>query len=72
MSKLSLIVRHEFLSDVKSKSFWIGTIIVPVVVLVIGGIFGLLMSEADTFNKTMQDLSTSPDPEEMTAAKAVG
>ncbi|MDE6299152.1 MAG: ABC transporter permease, partial [Muribaculaceae bacterium] len=60
------------LTDVKSKSFWIGTIVVPVVVILIGGGFGLLMSEADTFNKTMQDMSTSPDPEEMTAAKAVG
>ncbi|MDE5874699.1 MAG: ABC transporter permease [Muribaculaceae bacterium] len=72
MSKLSLIVSHEVLTDVKSKSFWIGTIVVPVVVILIGGVFGLLMSEADTFNKTMQDMSTSPDPEEMTAAKAVG
>lgn len=72
MSQLSLIVRHEFLTDVKSKSFWIGTIIVPIVVLAIGVVFGLLMSEADTFNKTMQDLQTSPDPEEMTAAKAIG
>ncbi len=72
MSQLSLIVRHEFMTDVKSKSFWIGTIIVPIVVLAIGVVFGLLMSEADTFNKTMQDLQTSPDPEEMTAAKAVG
>lgn len=72
MSQLSLIVRHEFMTDVKSKSFWVGTIIVPIVVLAIGVVFGLLMSEADTFNKTMQDLQTSPDPEEMTAAKAVG
>lgn len=72
MSKLSLIVKHEFLTDVKSKGFWIGTLIVPILVIGFGVVFGLLMSEADTFNKTMQDLSTSPDPEEMTAAKAVG
>lgn len=72
MSKLSLIIRHEFITDVKSKSFWIGTLIVPVIVSVMGGIFGLLMSEADTFNKTVQDLSAGPDPEKMTTAKAVG
>ncbi len=30
------------------------------------------MAEADTFNQTMQDLSTSPDPDKMTGAKAVG
>lgn len=72
MSKLSLIVSHEVLTDIKSKSFWIGTIIVPVVVILIGVVFGLLMSEADTFNKTMQDMSTSPDPEEMTGTKALG
>lgn len=72
MSKLGLIVRHEFLTDIKSKSFWIGTIVVPIVVLAIGVGFGLLMAEADTFNKTAQELSSGPDPEEMTAAKAIG
>ncbi len=72
MSQLSLIVKHEFLTDVRSKGFWIGTLVVPVVIILFSGIFGFLASESDTFMKASESLSTSPDPEEMTMAKVAG
>lgn len=72
MSQLSLIIKTEFLTDVRGKGFWISTILVPVIVVVFGVVFGFLMSEADTFNNMANDLPTSPDPEKMTGAKVVG
>lgn len=72
MSQLGLIVKNEFLTDVRSKGFWIGTIVVPIIVIAVGAIFGLLMAESDTLTSTMEKLPTQPDPEDMTAAKAVG
>lgn len=72
MSQLGLIIKNEFLTDVRSKGFWIGTIVVPLIMVAFGIVFGFLMSDADTFNKMSKELSTSPDPEEMTGAKAVG
>ena len=72
MEQLKLIVATEYLTDIRSKSFWISTFVVPVVIILFGGVLGVLMAESDTFTKTMNDLPTQPDPGEMTAAKAVG
>lgn len=72
MDQLKLIVGTEYLTDIRSKSFWISTFIVPIVIIVISGVFGVLMSESDTFTKTMSELPTQPDAEQMTLAKGVG
>lgn len=72
MEQLKLIVTTEYLTDIRSKSFWIGTFIVPIVIIVFGGICGVLMAESDTFAKTLNDLPTQPDAESLTPAKAVG
>lgn len=72
MEQLKLIVATEYLTDVRSKSFWISTFLVPIVIIVIGGVFGFLMAQSDTFTSAVEDLPTQPDPEEMTLAKGVG
>lgn len=72
MSQLGLIIKNEFLTDVRGKGFWISTIIVPIIVIAVSIGFGFLMSESDTLTSTMDKLPTQPDPEEMTAAKAAG
>lgn len=72
MEQLKLIVTTEYLTDIRSKSFWISTIIVPIVIIVFGGVLGVLMAQSDTFASTVNDLPMQPDAEKMTAAKAVG
>ena len=72
MSQLGLIIKNEFLTDVRGKSFWISTILVPIIIIAFGAVFGFLMKDADSFNNMASDLPTQPDPEEMTAAKAIG
>lgn len=72
MEQLKLIVATEYLTDIRSKSFWISTFVVPVVIILFGGVLGVLMAESDTFTNTINDLPTQPDPSHMTAAKAIG
>lgn len=72
MEQLKLIVTTEYLTDIRSKSFWISTFIVPIIIVLVGGIFGVLMAESETFTSTMEDLPMQPDAKEMTAAKGLG
>lgn len=72
MNQLKIIVSTEYLTDIRSKSFWISTFIVPVVIILFGGVLGVLMAESDTFTSTINELPTAPDAKEMTAAKAIG
>lgn len=72
MNQLKIIVATEYLTDIRSKSFWISTLIVPFIILIFGGIMGFLMAESDTFSKTVNELPTQPDAENLTAAKALG
>ena len=45
MSQLGLIIRNEYLTDVRSKSFWISTLIMPVLMVAFGAVMGYLMAE---------------------------
>ena len=72
LRQLKIIVRNEFLTDIRNKTFWISTLLVPIVLVVIGGLFGYLMSESDTFTKTVNELPTQPSEDDITPAKAAG
>ena len=72
MEQLKLIVTTEYLTDLRSKSFWISTFIVPLVIIFFGGVFGYLMAQSDSFASTVNELPMQPDAEQMTTAKAVG
>ena len=72
MEQLKLIVTTEYLTDIRSKSFWISTFIVPLVIVLFGGVFGYLMAQSDTFSSTVNDLPMQPDAKEMTVAKGLG
>lgn len=72
MEQLKLIVTTEYLTDIRSKSFWISTIVVPIVIVLFGAVLGMLMSQSETFSSSVNELPMSPDPEDLTAAKAVG
>lgn len=72
MEQLKLIVTTEYLTDIRSKSFWISTILVPVFIVIFGGVLGFLMSESDTFANSINELPTQPDASQMTMSKGVG
>ena len=72
MNQLKLIIQNEFFTEIKSKGFWIGTFLVPIIIIVVGGILGFLMSEADTFTSTVEKLPTQPDASEMSDQQVIG
>lgn len=74
MSRLKLIIKNEYLTDVRSKSFWIGTIAFPLVMIAFGAFGGLMMAESDSMNSMMEGMNDTitPDSDTMTPLKALG
>lgn len=71
MSQLALIIRNEYLTDIRSKSFWISTIVVPLLMVAFGGFAGYMMSQSETA-MGMQESIIGSSSEEMTPLKAIG
>lgn len=72
MSQLKLIIANEVKTDISTKSFWIGTFIVPLIIGLFGAFAGILMQDADTFNSATDSLNTLPDEGNMTPLKILG
>lgn len=53
MSPLQLIIKREYLQDIRSRSFWLGTFVLPVLMLGFGCFIGWLSADSDT----MQDVA---------------
>lgn len=54
MSPLQLIIKREYLQDVMSRSFWIGTFALPILMIAFGAGVGFLSAQSDT----MQDVAS--------------
>lgn len=48
MDKLGLIIKTEYLTDVKAKSFWLSTILVPLFLVLFSVVVAFLMSQSDS------------------------
>lgn len=70
MSQLGLIIKNEYLTDVKNKSFWIGTILVPILFFAFSIFIGFMMKDSDTLQKMSNP--TAPDPDEMSGIQVLG
>ncbi|MDE6297027.1 MAG: hypothetical protein K2L89_04190, partial [Muribaculaceae bacterium] len=60
MSQLGLIIKNEYLSDVRTKSFWIGTILVPIIFGAFSIFIGFLIQDSETTKKLANP--GAPDP----------
>ncbi len=72
MSQLSLIIKNEYLTDVRSKSFWLSTILVPLLMVGFGVFGGIMASQSESMGSIMESLPTTPDSEQMTGMKVLG
>ncbi len=73
MTQLGIIIQNEYKTDVRSKSFWIATIIVPVIFLAFSMFGGYMMSESDTAMGLSEALMGTPGSDEpMTGMKVLG
>ncbi len=70
MSQISLIIKNEYLTDIRTKSFWIATIAFPLVMLLFGGFIGYLASDSESLTKAAN--FAAPDSNDLTPAKILG
>ncbi len=75
MNKLRLIVINEYKTAVGSKSFWIMTFVIPLLMVGFGVVMGFAMSDSTSYMSVMDSINEStgltPEEEGMTAAKAI-
>lgn len=69
-SQLKLLIRTEYISSIKSKSFLIVTFLMPLAMAVFGGIIGYLSTESNTL-KTVAN-PAAPDSPGMTGMQIFG
>lgn len=70
MSQLGLIIKNEYLTDVKSKSFWIGTIIVPILFIAFSVFIGFMMADSEATQKMANP--AAPDPDDLSGSQVLG
>ena len=71
MSQLGLIIKNEYLTDVRAKSFWISTFLIPVLIVAFGSVMGYLMAESDSAMQVQESIMPDTD-KEMTALQGIG
>lgn len=72
MSQLKLIIKTEYLTDVRAKSFWISTFIVPVLMVVFGIFVGFMMKDSESLTKFGELASMQDSSEEMSGRQVLG
>lgn len=70
MSQLSLIIKNEYLTDIRAKSFWISTLVFPLVMIAFGVFIAFLAEDSDSLTKAAN--FAAPEEDSMTPAKALG
>lgn len=72
MSQLGIIISTEYKTDIKRKSFWISTIIVPLIIMAFSFFAGFMMSESDTAMTMQESLMPGPDGEDISGMQVLG
>lgn len=71
MSKLSAMISMEYRMDIKTKSFWVSTFLVPLLIVAFGAFVGYMAAESEAMQTFSR--STSPQPSgDMTGMQAFG
>lgn len=63
MSKLGLIIKNEYKTDVMAKSFWISTFVIPVLFIGFGAVMGFLAANSETTNSINESIMPVGDKE---------
>ncbi len=72
MNKLRIIITNEYLTDLRSKSFWISTFLVPVITVFFGIFIGFMMKDSGSFMSMQEELTPGPNSENITGLKIIG
>ncbi len=72
MSQLGIIIKTEYLTDVRAKSFWISTFVVPVIVVIFGIFVGIMMDGSESLTKFGETVSVADTDKEMSGRQVLG
>lgn len=72
MSQIGLIIKNEYLTSIRAKSFWIATIVVPLLMVAFGAFGGYMMASSDSAMAMSHQADFGPDEETITPLKLVG
>ncbi len=70
MSQLSLIIKNEYFTDIRAKSFWISTFLFPIIMIGFGIFISFLANESDSLTSAAN--FAAPEKDSMTPAKVLG
>lgn len=68
---LKLIVLQEYKNDVTAKSFWLSTILTPIILIAFGTIVGFLASESDAMQSFSSGVSGIDDDSDLSGSQVV-
>lgn len=72
MSQLGLIIKREYLTDIRTRGFWISTFLFPLLMLVFGVVIGLLMEDSETLQKVGSISNAGADSKDLTGTQVAG
>lgn len=72
MNKLWIIVRQEYLTTLRSKSFWIGTFLVPIIMLAFGGFVGYMAATSESSLMASVNNPLMPENDDMSGWQIAG
>lgn len=70
MNQLGLIIKNEYLTDIRSKTFWIGTILTPILIGAFSIFVGYMVADSEVSSKMANP--AAPDPDEMSGIQVMG
>lgn len=70
MNKLALIIKTEYKTSIQDKSFWIGTLLIPLLMILFGAFIGYLSLESDTLHSVSS--AGGPDNDDLTGRQVAG
>lgn len=72
MSQLRLLVLNEIKNDLSTRTFWVTTFIVPLVLGAFGAFAGVMMEGSDSFLNATSSFDVTPETDEITPMKVLG
>lgn len=71
MNNLKIIIEREFLNDITSRSFWLSTILLPILMLAFGLFVGFMASDSESLQH-ISSLGGPENPDELSGIQVLG
>lgn len=72
MSQLSLIIKREYLNDIRTRGFWISTFIFPILMIAFGVVVGMLTENSETLHTIAEVNNGGMDEKDLSGLQIMG